>query len=191
MTTELEWADASTRYLPWIGRMVRGQDHQFLLETMGNVEFRWVVTEDERRESDGRNVRRLFCEEKGLEAEAMVESLPASFLEVVLSLALEMDGLVAERPDKMPVGVWTWFWEMMANVGLDRFDDISCQEMGYRTARDRIERTCERVMDRRYAANGRGGLFPMPGRRRREGEDQREVELWYQLNEYVLRTGRG
>ena len=36
-------------------------------------------------------------------------------------------------------------------------------------------------INRQYEANGEGGLFPLKG----VCEDQREVEIWYQMNAYL------
>jgi hypothetical protein len=38
------------------------------------------------------------------------------------------------------------------------------------------------VIHRYYQPNGHGGFFPLENPQ----DDQRHVELWYQLNEYVM-----
>lgn len=184
-------------YLPWLKRQVRGDGYKFLFEQLHNTPFRWNrhVPMDENRESDGRNLRRIFCEDVGCRHEIDLEH-PASFLEVLVALAMQMDDLVIVR-DEEYTGAWTWFWELLHNCGLEKFTDEYCQRIGYRKAEAEIEVICDRVMDRKYNCTGRGGLFPMPRHSGRIGrhdryleEDQRSVELWYQMNEYVLRTGR-
>jgi hypothetical protein len=44
-----------------------------------------------------------------------------------------------------------------------------------------VDEILERVIGRTYRPDGRGGFFPL----RYAEKDQREVELWYQLNAYV------
>jgi hypothetical protein len=44
-----------------------------------------------------------------------------------------------------------------------------------------VTETLDRVIYRNYESNGHGGFFPLED----PDEDQRRVELWYQLNAYL------
>jgi len=46
----------------------------------------------------------------------------------------------------------------------------------------KVDDILDRVIHRKYKANGEGGFFPL----KETNNDQRDVELWYQMSEYVL-----
>ena len=97
--------------------------------------------------------------------------LDCSMLEMLIALsdrtAFQTDGRLEE-----------WFWRFMHNLELDRYSDdlyeISIQE--------EVEDTLTRVIWRKYAQDGTGGLFPL----RHPDHDQRKIELWYQMSAYIL-----
>ena len=64
----------------------------------------------------------------------------------------------------------------MENLGFESYHDGSGYSRNYVTKRMRV------VMDRLYDMHGNGGLFPL----RKPSKDQRKVELWYQMSEYLL-----
>jgi hypothetical protein len=64
---------------------------------------------------------------------------------------------------------------LLENIGLDSFTDNRYEE-GY------VDEVVQRVVFRKYARNGHGGLFPL----RHADEDQRDIEIWYQLSAYLL-----
>jgi hypothetical protein len=69
-----------------------------------------------------------------------------------------------------------WFWIFLDNLGIAELSD----------ARRNVSRKVAEVIDiliwRTYRDDGRGGMFPL----RRPAQDQTKVELWYQLNEYLV-----
>jgi hypothetical protein len=73
-----------------------------------------------------------------------------------------------------------WFWHMIENLGLtaDRCNDKIYDNL----LREEIDSTLNRLIMRTYSPSGQGGLFPLS----HERQDQRHVELWYQLNAYLL-----
>jgi hypothetical protein len=70
-----------------------------------------------------------------------------------------------------------WFWDLINNLGLTHVNDQQYTAF----VRDEIDDALERVIWRTYAKNGRGGLFPLQN----VNQDQRDVELWYQLCQYI------
>ncbi len=68
------------------------------------------------------------------------------------------------------------FWELWCNLGLDIYDGLD-----YEMASE-VSYILECWIERRYCKDGRGGCFPLRKPRRK---DQRKVELWYQMNEYL------
>lgn len=94
-------------------------------------------------------------------------------LELLIALAERFAFEINGRTDRC-------FWELMENLGLEDYNDSAD------IPEQKIDAILQEVIWRTYARTGRGGLFPL----RRTGEDQREVELWYQLNAYILENDR-
>jgi hypothetical protein len=69
-----------------------------------------------------------------------------------------------------------WFWHLIENLELEEYNDETP------IPQREVDEVLERVIWRLYKKNGRGGLFPL----RRTTDDQRRVELWRQLNAYLL-----
>lgn len=97
----------------------------------------------------------------------------ASVLEMLIVLARRVSFESYSTPD-------AWFWKLLENLELNRCTDYHYND---NVARE-IERTLERFLDRRYSSDGVGGIFPL----RQPAGDQRNIELWYQMSEY-LREG--
>jgi hypothetical protein len=144
-----------------------------LLRVLHMKEFVWFVPNDDNRLEDGRQLRYDFLQEtdiQGVDDHWM--EIGCSMLELLVALAKRLefeDGKTADG----------WFYQMLKNIGLEDLNDsIAWSEQ------DVIE-VLETVIWRTYKPNGRGGLFPL----RHPDQDQREVELWYQLNAYLLENG--
>ena len=67
-----------------------------------------------------------------------------------------------------------WFWNMIVNLGLGSMDDEKF-DRGY------VEFVLNRLLDRQYERNGKGGLFTVSNCRR----DMRSVDIWYQMCWYL------
>jgi hypothetical protein len=68
-----------------------------------------------------------------------------------------------------------WFWVIMDNLGLREYTDDK------RLPRTRIDNMLNMLIFRQYEPNGMGGFFPLENPQ----EDQRQVDIWQQLNEYI------
>ena len=153
--------------------------HWLLAETLHNIPFWWSVPNDDNRAVDGMQLRDAFCDEVGsLEGETFIfES--CSVLEMLIALAArasyDTDGLVPGMNTE------EWFWLFMQNLGISARD---MNDEQFDLIRDTafIKGTIERLLGRKYKANGHGGLFPMV----KPKSDQRKVELAYQLAAYLL-----
>lgn len=166
-------------YLQWLFDRMEMQGYQELFDIMHSIRFRWVVPMDENRESDGRHMRRLFEDESGMEMPAGAIDYPASFMEVVAGLAETMEDTLLYRPGS-DYNSATWFWMMLDNAFLSPCDDIWFKET--RDAKRWVTKRIDDIMLRRYDRDGGGGFFPLKNPR----EDQRKVQLWYQMNAYVM-----
>ena len=138
---------------------------------------------DGNRAEDGIDLRYRFGREYSY-PDAMIASYlddrPCSILEMMTALAIRCEEHIMDDPD---IGNRTgqWFWSMLVNLGLGSMYDAKFD-------RYRVDRILERLLDREYGRNGKGGLFTV-----NNGRDMRTTEIWYQMNYYlseVIREGR-
>jgi hypothetical protein len=166
-------------YLVWLYRQVADSNakdpsltYWNLLRTLFKQEFVWVVPNDDNRLEDGKDLRLEFLRESHIDHADVDDDwigLGCSVLELMVGLSRRL----AFEADGEP---YYWFWRLMENIGLQRYSD------SHRLPIHHIEDVLERVIFRQYNYNGHGGFFPLKFAQ----EDQRNVELWYQLNAYVL-----
>jgi hypothetical protein len=136
-------------------------------------EFVWFVPNDDNRVEDGKELRIEFMNEQdpGPADPAWME-LGCSMLEMLIGLARRAAFQDGDNTIE-------WFWRFVDNIGLtDYTDEVMERDRG--TQID-VEVALEQVIFRTYAPNGVGGLFPLQHAR----EDQRGVELIYQLYAYI------
>ena len=144
-----------------------------VLRLLFKTEFAWVdsVVNDENRIHDGKALRIEFIESQGwtvAEVDSEWVETGCSMLEVMVGLARRLEWLADGTPHY-------WFWVLMTNIGLSGFNDRRRLRKAY------IEDILDRIVFRNYQATGLGGFFPLQNPR----EDQRDIELWAQMNEYV------
>lgn len=134
-------------------------------------EFVWLIPNDDNRAEDGKALRYEFINEQGIdEVDQEWLDLGCSFLEMLIALArraaFESDDEVVE-----------WFWRFIFNLGLNNHTDSAYT----RETEREVDNVLDIVIFRTYDADGLGGLFPLTHPR----QDQRKVELWYQLAAYL------
>ena len=169
-------------YLNWLYSLIAQRHIRHLRRTYWNLlaqlhhkRFVSKVKLDSNRVQDGKDLRREFLGEKGYVPDPiwLEEDRPfCTFFElmVVLSRKLAFDG-GGEPHD--------WFWELIDNLGMTQYWDRARRS---RMSERQIDDILNRVIFREYDPDGRGGFFPL----RYPSEDQRGVQLWYQLAAYVL-----
>lgn len=168
-------------YLQWLYRhigsvRIKNPDKTYwnLARQLYDKEFVWFVPNDDNRAEDGRDLRDEFVLQEDIDPDDVTQTwmeLPCSMLELILSLsrhlAFETDGEVRD-----------WFWRLIDNLDIlipDSEYDLDGSEI--------IDEALEAVIHRDYDYDGHeGGLFPL----RHARHDQTKVELWYQLNEYLM-----
>lgn len=175
----MQEAGLDERYLSWLYSQVanvktraRNRTYWSLFRQLHETIFVALVSHDENRAADCRDLRYEFLAEiEDEDGNPEWTRGPASMLEllIVLSrfLAFEMDD-----PAKL------WFWHLVEELGLERYHDRNYDDH----ISEEVSETLSRVIWRTYEPDGKGGLFPL----RDPKEDQRKVELWYQLNAYLL-----
>ena len=167
------------RYFDWLyGQMCsvkRGSPSRMykeLFHILFTKEFVWLVPNDDNRVEDGKELRLEFLEQEGLNLapyDGMWMELGCSFLEFLIALARRCS--FEDGTDET-----VWFWEFLENLDLDGLTDRE------HFTREDVEEVLDRVMWRTYNPDGSGGLFPLAY----ADEDQRKVEIWYQLSAYIL-----
>lgn len=172
-------ASLDERYLDWLKSQVvdvkprsRTRTFNSLLQQLYETIFVALVPYDENRIADAKALKYEFlADAEDEQGDYQWTHAPSSMLEVLLvlsrQLSFEMDDDV--RP---------WFWHLIEMLDLEQFNDREYDEH----AKEVIDEALARVIWRRYEPSGRGGLFPL----RSPERDQRKVELWYQLNAYLL-----
>lgn len=136
-------------------------------------EFLWFVPNDDNRAEDGRDLRHEFISVTGTDPSDEWMSLGCSMLEMLIALSRHLAFLA--NGDSL-----SWFWEMVENLNIPMswVSDAHYNE----EISDTVDAALDRVIFRTYEGNGEGGLFPLQNPK----EDQRGIELWYQLNAYVI-----
>lgn len=168
-------------YLSWLYRQVCSLElknpsntYWLFLRQLYKTEFIWLVPNDDNRIADGLSLRERFIRDEGIvDPTPDWMSLECSVLEMLIALswrlAFETEGLPSD-----------WFWEMITNLGF-RADQTNDRRFTDQVRED-IEKTIHDLVWRLYSPSGRGGLFPL----NHEPQDQRRVEIWYQMNAYLL-----
>lgn len=145
-----------------------------LMKLLYKKEFVWFIPNDDNRLEDGRDLRIEFVHEHGLDdVDPFWMTLGCSMLEMMIGLSRRLNF----EEDELTVG--EWFWELVQNLHMMRVDlDFTPNYEDY------FNEALDKVIWRTYRQNGHGGLFPLT----RPKKDQRDVELYYQMCEYLLET---
>lgn len=171
-------------YFEWLVGLVDGGDHLRLMKDLYSLPFVPRIPFDENRAAYGVELRKVFASCEGGRISAKELEKPCSILELLVSLAdrfkFELDDPY-DPTQAEDAGSVKYFWILLKNLGLYEIDDLYG---GYddRGGRATVEAAVRRLNDRTYAYDGTGGLFPL----RHPAQDQRSVEIWYQMNAYLI-----
>lgn len=158
------------------------RSYNLLTKKLEETPFFWSVPNDDNRAFEGKNLRERFCDENDIEFVCEYFNDDCSILELVVALAYRCESIMADQYGNLPMT--KWFWDMMGNVGLSKFTD----EVWIAIDGDlNVDQILKSVNDRTYRRNGQGSLFPLNHAK----QDQRKVELWYQMNAYLLENYYG
>jgi hypothetical protein len=155
------------------------KDYWMLLSDLQAFKFYWSVEHDENRAQDGIDLRRRYLEGEWWANGEEALSGECSMLEMMIALAERMAFELAGTdvsPDIYRTG--SCFWEMVENLGLTRYSDGEYERLNGPFV---VNKTLHDVVTRNYDETGVGGIFPLRG----DYGDQRYVELWYQMQEYL------
>lgn len=164
-------------YLTWLYSQVAdvglknpSRTYWSLFRQLYRKEFIWLIPNDDNRAEDGRLLRVEFLDNEriaGVDSSWM--ELGCSMLEMLIALARRL----SFEDDATPSA---WFWRLLENLGLEVYNDRQSRFT------NEINEVLDRVILRTYEPDGSGGLFPL----KNPSQDQRDVEIWYQLSAYLL-----
>jgi len=173
--------DIEQEYFVWLTSIAMRDMRSCYGRLLGHLHdrvFYWSVKYDENRAQDGRMLRELFNEQHSdILKEYQIEcETPCTFLELLVSLAARMNDQLYRpvAPDRTNL----WFITLLNNLELLSFTTGNCAISG---ALQNIDAIVDRVIGRTYNSSGKGGIFPLDSK----NEDQRDVELWYQMMIYI------
>ena len=172
-------AQISSEYFNWLVQHVALDSPEYfnynkLMDYLYSQDFEWLINRDSNRAQDGSDLRDLFSYETGVMDWYNALGGPCTVLEMLVGLAQRIDNEIMydyELGDRTPL----WFWEMVSNLGLDYYDDNHFRI-------DRVEKILHNWLCRKFDDYGNGGIFPLD----ESQNDQREVEIWLQAQEYFL-----
>lgn len=155
-------------------RFSRDISYRKLFSFLHSVDFRWSIPNDVNRAEDGEGLRWRYAKIRE-DRNYILECLdrPCSVLEMMIALAIRCEENIMDDP-RMGDRTTQWFWQMIVNLGLGSMQDERFDED---IARDAVER----MLNRDFEPDGRGGLFTV----RRCDRDLRNVEFIHQLYYYL------
>jgi len=184
----MDSVDIRKEYLKWLCSLVNaGPERHLLWYKLHSMAFSWSIERDENRAEDGKYLRYLYSIERtesGLSSEEIEEYLsgPCSVMEFLVGLASRIENDImydADEEDR----TWKWFWEMIENLGLDKFDDDHYSDV-------QVDAIVMRFLDRKYDEFGNGNIFkiskkagPLSGPL--SGPLLKNLEIWSQVHLWV------
>lgn len=145
-----------------------------LMDFLHNRPFEYYIKRDENRAEDGVDLRIRFSKETDInpEDEFIFSQEEPKVLEVLIALAIRVDlEYIGDPGDPNP---GAFFWEMCCNLGLDDFTNRYFDW-------EHVDVILDGWLTRSFDRNGEGSIFPIRNPKR----DQREIEMWSQLQGYL------
>lgn len=142
-----------------------------------HMRFKPILPNDDNRCKDGLALRSRFSLiSSAFNDYSAIDFPDISMLEFFIALADRIDRDIMYGPGKELDRSKEWFWVMMYNCGFTEFTDLRWDAKTDIFVDDKITN----IVKRNYNFDGSGGIFPLKNPR----EDQRSVEIWYQMQSY-------
>ena len=158
-------------YFEWLVSQIdvrTNRTYIYLFERMHSLEFVWTVPHDDNRIQDGLDLRIEFKHEWNYRRGPNLDMV--TILEVLIALSRRVEFIAGSNAP-------LWAWRLLKNLRLAKMSDPVDDEKARR-----IEDILYALVWRTYDPSGRGGFFPLEYPQ----EDQTKVEIWYQMNAYVI-----
>lgn len=170
--------DIQKEYNEWLMEKTGLSNHNFrkLAEALINKDFYYFIENDMNRYIDGLDIRKDFAYDTLYDDYNDING-PCNCLEMIYGLAKRMNNIIYD-PDFPEDETEDCLYCMLQNLGLLIFDDQNFEKYG---GIERVNYILEVFLERSYDYYGNGGLFPNQNARK----DQRNVEIWYQMSEYI------
>lgn len=173
--------DVEQDYFQWLCDIVgieHGEEgYNILARDLFRTTFYSIVPHDENRAMDGIALREEYIGQVNYPKYIHLDG-ECNMLEMLIGLArrisYETDSAEYTRDTTSE-----WFWQLVRNLGLDVFNDSDYARMD---GTIKVDEILNRFLERNYQWDGRGGLFPLNDAE----EDQRDVEIWYQKDAYLM-----
>lgn len=179
--------DVEQDYFHWLCELInaeRDEDGYWLLaKKLHSEPFYSFVPHDENRAKDGLELREEYLSMTNYPKYVRLDIGDCTVLEMLIGLARRIDYETASAQVEVD-NTDFWFWEMIRNLGLEDFSD---SEYMLRNGDVYVEEAIIRFLERKYFRNGKGGLFPL----KNPTCDQRKIEIWYQMNNYLIERDAG
>lgn len=147
-----------------------------LFDCLFNIEYSYDIWQDENREADAQEMLNEWLHNERM-SRYDLSWRTCSVLEVMMALAERMSYIASGAVDDNRPSYW--FWRMIENIGFDIYTDDVWNSMDGDL---NVERDISAMMNHEIEPDGRGGLFPL----RDSKNDQRCIELWYQMNNWMV-----
>lgn len=168
------------RYFAWLFQSVNHtiskdpkKSYWRLCEQLYKKPFEWFIANDDNRAEDGRLLRESYLDTENDYADQDWLDLDCSMFELLIAVAHRASFETDVLSD-------VWFWQLITNLELSYFNDYEYSKN--KNSQLEIDKILNHVNKRTYSSDGHGGLFPL----RAPKEDQRKVEIWYQMSSYLF-----
>jgi hypothetical protein len=169
------------QYFEWLCTKVIDDDSNIkyskLMSCLFDSNFVPIMTMDENRADDGKNLRYRFGRENDIPGSIILTELDnkhySSMLEMMVALSIRCEETIM-TDEEFGDRTGEWFWNMIVSLGLGPMNDLRFDEKYVKIIIDRF-------INRQYKRNGEGGLFTVD----RIKKDMRNFEIWYQMCWYL------
>lgn len=150
--------------------------------------YKVIVPRDENRVADAKMLRYYWANLHSTYREYTgIARTGATLLEVLVALVQRFDSTVMMNSKGIDRSK-DWFWQIMENTALINFDDSHFEPTINDDGRSDLDTSAwqissgiiENICNRTYEFSGTGGCFPL----KNPQNDQRKVELWYQMHAF-------
>lgn len=167
-------------YFNYLVRSIRikeSEKYQLLLKKLWDKEYYSILPNDQNREKDGRFLR------DDIDDVLYSDFGPCRVLEMLIALSKRMEyELFGSEYERTYVDL---FWEFLENLGLIKFDNLNVlTDAAYLE----IDDILTKWLDRKYSADGYGGIFPIKNWQKEVDNPQYKVEIWYQMMLYLSKN---